>query len=723
MKVPVLKHCLALFVLLLGSTTVFHAWAQLSSGGYPLDIPTLKSADAKQSDLVFYVDSVDINRFETSGDSTLKRFRFAYPIETCLNLNNSGTWQKAGDYRVWSIKIVAPEALSVGLLFSSFNIPEGARMFVFDEDKSLMRGAYTSQNVQPHGKFAFMPLSTDKIVVQYEEPIDASFSGSIEIEQVSYGFKSYGNERRPFGSKAGSCNINVSCDSESNLANQARAVCRILAHGTEFSTGTLINNTANDGKAYLLAAFHAFDNNEKYAETAVFLFGYESPNCSGFDGDNYLTLSGAKALAWNDSLDFVLLELNDVPPAYFRPYYIGWDHSGSAVADKHVIHHPWGDVKKISYDKDYSNKTNYQTSGFYPSGFWKIQAWDSGTTEAGSSGSSLINADGRSIGTLTGGIASCSQTDGSDYFSRFDLQWDTYEDEQSQLKVWLDPINSGVETLDGLDPYFGNEANCILSSNFKYYDEYNLVSTGSGSSFYTGNNNLGITNLAERFDQTGISTVVGISLGVAKLVNKGNDLLQISIRKDISSEDILSTQTVPLSALVEGAMNYISFETPIVVTDSFFVDIALPQNGDTLQLYQSNLRDFAEENSLYLQKNGSWIKATSEYGTIGGTFSLMLQAVLCGERLATSYDSLLLPVSQFAMYPNPTNLSVKIEFDKVVDSAEIEIYNMRGVPLYTQCIENQRLLFIDLSRFLPGIYFVRIGQNGANSVKKLVVKR
>lgn len=724
------KQCLFLWLLLAAPFASFYAHGQLSDGGRPLALPMMKSARSVVPEVVFSVDVKDVERFDSEVDTTLKVCRFAYPIETCLNLNNSGTWHSLEDCNVWTIDIFAPEAFSLGLIFNQFVIPEGSKLFVFDSDGREIRGAYTSKNVQKHGKFAFFPISSDRIMVQYEEPKNASFHGSIEIGQVSYGYKNFvGNERHPFGTqKVGGCNINVNCDSDQRLKNHSRAVCRVLANGVDFSTGTLINNTANNGKPYLIAAFHAFKEKEEYAATAVVQFGYESPTCVQFDGDNHFTLSGATALAWSSTLDFILLELNDVPPAYFRPYYAGWDCSGTAPSVKNVIHQPWGDVKKVSYDEDMSTMANYSNMAspgvYYANGFWRVIGWDKGTTESGSSGATLIDAEGRIIGTLTGGAASCSNMGGSDYFSRFDLQWNAYEDLSQQLKTWLDPLELGVKTLDGYDPYLGNIENCVLLSNFKTYDIFKLISSGSDGSVYTGTNDLGITNLSEKFEQTGISYISGILLGVANIDNKENGTIEVSIYAgDSIPTEKLSTQTIPLSTLADSAMNYISFDTSVMVNGSFFVDVALPQTSDVFQLYQSDFRNSSEENSLYLKRNGTWVLASSLYGTARSTASLMLQAICHGNQINGLDDSLEIPVSQFVMYPNPTRLDVKIEFDEMVDSAVIEIYDMQGRSVYNKCVENKRIENVDLSNLLPNVYFVRVERNGMNSVRKLMVKR
>ncbi|WP_226858627.1 trypsin-like serine peptidase [Diaphorobacter aerolatus] len=62
--------------------------------------------------------------------------------------------------------------------------------------------------------------------------------------------------------------------------------------------------------------------------------------------------------------------------------------------------------------------------------------WTQGTTEGGSSGSSLLYTIGSTryvTGTLYGGLANCSNLNGKDWYGRFDTPY------KAKLKQWLNP--------------------------------------------------------------------------------------------------------------------------------------------------------------------------------------------------------------------------------------------------------------------------------------------
>ena len=63
--------------------------------------------------------------------------------------------------------------------------------------------------------------------------------------------------------------------------------------------------------------------------------------------------------------------------------------------------------------------------------------WTEGTTEGGSSGSGLFNANGELVGTLHGGGASCTTSTSPDWYGRFEQAY------TAQLQPWLTPGTGG----------------------------------------------------------------------------------------------------------------------------------------------------------------------------------------------------------------------------------------------------------------------------------------
>jgi lysyl endopeptidase len=181
---------------------------------------------------------------------------------------------------------------------------------------------------------------------------------------------------------------------------------------------------------------------------------YESPGCSNEDVSDPIVTARARVVANNANSDFALLRLVE-SPNHLTIRYCGWDRSGSTPSSTVCVHHPSGDIKKISFDNNSPAITGYLISGCTPSSgttHWRVVDWDVGTTEGGSSGSPLFDMNHRIIGQLHGGCAACGNNE-SDYYGRFSSSWNSSTDSRRRLRDWLDPSNTGTTTLNGLESF------------------------------------------------------------------------------------------------------------------------------------------------------------------------------------------------------------------------------------------------------------------------------
>ena len=383
--------------------------------------------------------SFDVDQFLIEDDNEMrsgdtKPYRFANPISVNFNMNNSGIWTELEDgSMVWRLKIESLGAFSLNIIYDIFDIPDGAEFFVYSDDKEMVLGAFTSFNHKPHGGFSTAPVKGDKIILEYNQPSNASFDGNISISTIAHDYRNvFFNEERGYGD-SGSCNNNVACSIGDDWQDEIRSVAMILTSGgSRLCTGSLINNATQDLSPYFLTANHCLGGNNSW----IFMFNYESPQCSNQNGPTNMTVSGSSLLASSSTSDVALLLLNETPPQDYNVHYAGWDVSGSTPTTPVGIHHPSGDIKKISFDYD-----NASNSGNY----WDVDSWDDGTTEPGSSGSPLFDGEThRIIGQLYGGVASCTNF-GYDTYGKTSVSWNL------GLSDYLDPNNTGLSYIDGID--------------------------------------------------------------------------------------------------------------------------------------------------------------------------------------------------------------------------------------------------------------------------------
>ncbi len=388
-----------------------------------------------------------------------KPFRFAENISTSLSPENAGSWisVEKGIY-LWRLIITSENAYGLSVFFNRFKLSRGSMLFLYDPGQDKILGGFDYRNNKEYGSLQTDIIPGDKIVIELQTT-DRQGYGELEVGRVGCAFIDIFARKDGRHGLAGACNIDINCPEGKDWEVIKRSVVRIyIGTNREYCTGTLINSVNSDGTPYLLTANHCI----KYpsdAQNSVFIFGYESPECNGADGSVALSLSGATVLATSDSLDFTLVRLSVKPPESYHPYYAGWSISSSPSPKAVTIHHPWGDVKKIAIDDD-PILTQYQKvappswlyTGSAPEAFWRVERWDAGTTEPGSSGAPLFNPLKQIVGNLTGGEAICALPI-NDYYSRFYKCWDYYPENNRRLAGWLDPDLTGIQSISGYDPY------------------------------------------------------------------------------------------------------------------------------------------------------------------------------------------------------------------------------------------------------------------------------
>jgi len=464
------------WTLILLTLLPFTGMAQLYESG----TPWLLNNQAGDDIPVFEMPAIqDTNINITKTNSSLKPYHFGKNFPVNIDIKKDGkVLQNTDSTTIYLIGLQSKGAFSLSLMFIRFQLPEKARLFVINPEKNHFLGAYTSRNNKKAGNLAIQPVKGDKIYIEYTEHVQND-EGELVLGTLSHHYKDIFNQNAlkdsRFGS-SGDCNIDINCPEGDDYQHLKHAICRILINGNTFCTGTLINNTAENGKPYILTANHCIDN-QQAAESVVAVFNYESPYCSGNDGSVKQSISGAELKATKSNLDFSLLELSEKIPTNFKPYYAGWNKKETPPDSSICIHHPSGDVKKIAIDHDAPVTDSYQ-DGFIINAFWRVEEWDKGTTESGSSGAPLFNSHNQLYGLLSGGSANCSAPV-NDYFVKFSENWDYYPDFSEQLAYWLDPVSLNTDSLAGYDPStrrYQNDARMfhILSPASQYCGTYDV---------------------------------------------------------------------------------------------------------------------------------------------------------------------------------------------------------------------------------------------------------
>lgn len=395
---------------------------------------------------------------------------------TEITTQNSGTWTTDADgNKVWQLHVKYEGAEALSFLFQTFKIYGGTTVDIFDNNGKRLHKTYTVADVLDHYQQNMALCFGDEMTMQITEPAGTQ-SSEILIDRVVYNYRSTGNPNAEKINESDACEVNVNCSPVGDSwQDEKRGVARIYvvdSQGAGWCSGNLVNNTSLNCKPYFLTALHCgVSTSASNSNQWRFYFRYESPNCNnpssaGTLDDYYITgcvrMANSNDGGGDSGSDFLLVQLGSLAnesttittlkSTNFNAYWSGWDANNTAVTGGAGIHHPAGDIKKISTFSGTTVSSAWNGNGLQS--HWRL-AWTAnsngyGVTEGGSSGSPLFNSAGRQIGTLTGGGSYCNQQSSPDYYGKLSYHWTSNgTPANEQLKTYLDPTNTGLMVLDG----------------------------------------------------------------------------------------------------------------------------------------------------------------------------------------------------------------------------------------------------------------------------------
>jgi lysyl endopeptidase len=374
--------------------------------------------------------------------------RFAIPEPVSITPDTDGVWEDLDtDFQLWRLRVHAPGALSLNFGFTGYDLPKGARLSIYPVDMEGLddiRGVrvFDESDNDIHGELWTPVLISNDVVIELLMPAASRNDFTLELGSINSGYRFFGED---LFDKSGSCNNDVVCPEGDDWRSEINTVGVISTGGSTFCTGSMLNNTAEDGAPYFLTANHCGINTSNDQSLVVY-WNFQSPTCGQHGGgtlDQFQT--GSTHLASNAASDFTLVLMDDPVNPDHNVTFAGWDRSTNDPTSAVAIHHPNTDEKSISFEYDPTTTTSYLSNSIPgDSSHIRVTDWDDGTTEPGSSGSPLFDQNHRVVGQLHGGYASCSSQT-SDWYGRLSMSFPA-------IAQYLDPLNSGAMTTDTLDP-------------------------------------------------------------------------------------------------------------------------------------------------------------------------------------------------------------------------------------------------------------------------------
>ncbi|MEM1137547.1 MAG: trypsin-like peptidase domain-containing protein [Bacteroidota bacterium] len=413
-------------------------------------------------------------------DKTATLAKIGSVVDIYDNLLEEGKWETVNNGKKRCIlAYTSPDVQAINLYFIDVKLPKGSTLKLKGNYRNQEIGPYQAEHVNNQilsSSFVY----GDYVEVIFEVDEEYISQTNIIIEAAGLAVRNVlpKDIRKDFGD-ASSCNVNISCEEGDLWEQVGRSVVRILirnGNAIGWCSGVIVNNTQQDFTPYILSAMHCGLNEateeiipQRNFDQWIFFFNYETSDCTGAFSAGDISeqiMIGADLISHSDDIggetgsDFLLLRLKNNIPQSFAPVFAGWSNAEQIVSDGVSIHHPQGDVKKISTFSSSIESSQFSQNSSIRNTHWRV-VWTQtengfGITEGGSSGAPLFNNAGQVIGTLTGGLSNCNRTQGFDLFGKVAFHWRSNgSSSQRRLVNWLDPVGLNITSFPSVD-YSGN---------------------------------------------------------------------------------------------------------------------------------------------------------------------------------------------------------------------------------------------------------------------------
>ena len=719
----------------------FEMKGQITHGGHPYPLintksfsedmfKTMPSFDLKAQ---LQQDSIEFNGLKNSN-------RFAYKFMTDYTPYNSGIHYTLNDgTKIWRLGIRSKDAVSINLLFSEYELPEGARLFIYDPLQNQIKGSFTHQNNSEKGILPIAPIYGDELIIEYQEPANASFAGRLRLGEVNHAYRAI---REPAGEpNINSCMPPLVCSltEDDPYQNIGQSTVLLIIDGTYYCTGSLINNTRKDGTPYLLTASHCLNGNftiknqdyEEIAGKIIAFFNYNSPTCeSPMRGTEEMSMVSSYFRAVNESTDMALLELMAIPPIYYRPYYAGFNATPTHKSPYVCIQHPQGSTKRFSItEKVVLDSFGDKSLNLNKMSFWHVPEWIVGCTAPGSSGAALYDKDYKIIGALTGGASSCFNPK-DDFFYSLHHSWNNDKNENKQLKHWLSP-NSDKTECEGMNPYENSSA--VRLSHVLENKKYDQIEThlSDKSQFSFSINNSGYKEFAERYTLMSAVWIYGcyivtpaisetdipdIEICVYKGKDKPETLLATTPFKPVHpylDEDNIKEQNKTLRRSQE---HFVSFENPVKAEGNLFIGYKINNQTDFCAY---NIKEGEiSQNSVWIKTDEGWKESNRLEGTEFNT-ALFIDPVISYAADATSTENI------------QNESDIRICFERASKTIHVILTQQNQDYTYTLIDANGKVIdkqninscsyhSFSYSNLTSGIYILSISNSKEKRIQKIL---
>lgn len=419
--------------------------AQLSEPGHPASM--IHNTGFSDIPVIFLP---DFNNEELIAQDTCQSCGDAFGIDAVKEFD---FWEHASkqvinneydNVEIYRVKVKSNTANALHVIFSHFELATGEKIYIYSpNDTNRILGAFSAFNNKPDSTFISNRIMDSELVIEVNRKVSSHGSpkGILNIQKFIHVYEERDDFENSFN-----CHNNVICAPWYNdFCNEIRSVVKFYRRKVDderwwMCSGAVVNNSNNDFDPLILTADHCVEDGRDFATWIVF-FNFQSNVCDpSNNGNDLMIVTGTDVIASDHGIgcpDIALMRLRQDIPIQYNVFFSGWSSLNLTYPQDGIcIHHPRGDVKKISFGEITNPlfKTCHKVT------------WTDGTTEGGSSGAPLYT-NSRLITAVNSHAPRDKSCDDlkHNFFSRIEKSFST-------LQPHLTPDEEDIVAVGGIDP-------------------------------------------------------------------------------------------------------------------------------------------------------------------------------------------------------------------------------------------------------------------------------
>lgn len=392
-----------------------------------------------------------LQREDAENDEAGGLFRFGKGFDVSYTLAD-GHWEEVLGGRLWAMTFFSEGALSLNFVFNDFRLPEGAELYIENEDKTVLYGPVTKEALTENGHFLTDIIPGSQATIYLFEPSECENESSLTIKRVVHGYRDGGLQlsQAPNGRPYVPHNYTPCYP---NYDMEADGVGLILnSTGTAIGSGALMMSTDFSFRPYFLTAYIFVDTNMdetltdaelSSVQNSAFKFRYKRTECQSSTETISFTYNHATFRSAWITTKFALLEISGTLKKNPNLTWLGWDCSGTQPTSSTCLFYPSSYPEVIIFDYDSPTNTNNNNSWY--------SIYDLGIPESTTIGAPYLNQNRKVVGQIynVGFYTDYPQINNYSKAGKLSESWigggtDNYS---QNLWYWLSP-NSGQLTMN-----------------------------------------------------------------------------------------------------------------------------------------------------------------------------------------------------------------------------------------------------------------------------------